>query len=261
MLTVILNFLVTMTICLSKNRKERSQKTEAIQIFRQNVTTIIDEDINNINVKKSNLTFVVLLPGVVADNQNDCILPKTMPVFELAIKKILQPGFLAANFDITLVSRDTFCSSVYGPLGFLEILLKRQINAVFGLSCDYVLAPIARYNGVWEIPVITTSGLAKYFDVKTEYVPTLIRMMGGSKGAGHAVLRVLNEFNWTAVSLIYQNSNDRTAGNSLCYFTMGALNELLGSISKTQHGYDGQIDKHNITIALKKVQLNARSKY
>lgn len=40
------------------------------------------------------------------------------------------------------------------------------IDAFFGPFCDYVLAPISRFAGVWDIPVLTPGGLPQAFTFK-----------------------------------------------------------------------------------------------
>lgn len=39
-------------------------------------------------------------------------------------------------------------------------------DVFLGPIYDYVLAPVARYSGMWKIPVITTGGLAAAFQYK-----------------------------------------------------------------------------------------------
>lgn len=42
----------------------------------------------------------------------------------------------------------------------------KYTDAFFGPICDYVLAPISRYSGVWEIPILTAAGLPDAFSLK-----------------------------------------------------------------------------------------------
>lgn len=63
-------------------------------------------------------------------------------------------------------------------------------DAFIGPGCEYVIAPVARYAGVWKIPVLTAGAHAEAFENKPDY-PTLTRMMGGYKMVGQAVKDIL----------------------------------------------------------------------
>lgn len=39
-------------------------------------------------------------------------------------------------------------------------------DVFFGPFLDYLLAPVTRYAGVWDIPVITSGGFAEAFNFK-----------------------------------------------------------------------------------------------
>jgi len=44
--------------------------------------------------------------------------------------------------------------------------------------CDYVIAPVARYAGRWEIPVLTPGAQAEAFRHKNQQYSTLTRLAG-----------------------------------------------------------------------------------
>lgn len=117
-------------------------------------------------VRKKNLRdlfFGVLLPSNLPDRRGSKVV---LPAIELALGKVQAPGGLLEGFNITMDYRDTMCSSVYGPLAAFELYTKRKPDAFFGPICDYVLAPISRYSGVWEIPILTAAGLPEAFSIK-----------------------------------------------------------------------------------------------
>lgn len=212
-----------------------------------------------------NLTFVALAPSLESDNKNDCILPKMLAALELGIRSIQNIG-LAHNaiIDIKLIARDTFCSSVYGPIGLFEILTKyREINAVFGLPCDYVLAPIARYCGVWQIPVLTSGGNANDFNKKEESYPTLTRLKGATtKNLGHVVKAVTQHFNWSTTALIYANDDVKLKGNSLCFFCMSIVHDKLEKASVIQQGFDtSKLKGKSVETLLRKISKQARGEW
>jgi len=85
--------------------------------------------------------------------------------------------------------------------------IKRFLAGVFlGPVCDYVIAPVARYAGVWGVPVITAGGQADAFHHKTPgQYSSLTRMTGSYSAIGHALKSILNKFGWSVAGLLYHN--------------------------------------------------------
>jgi atrial natriuretic peptide receptor A len=104
-----------------------------------------------------------------------------------------------------------------------------MISDVFlGPVCDYVIAPVARYSGVWKIPVMTAGAQAENFNYREEY-PTLTRMMGSYKLVGEALRHILHVFGWNVAGLLYYNHGvNSLMGNSKCHFTLSAVYIALG---------------------------------
>ncbi|XP_034660626.1 atrial natriuretic peptide receptor 1 [Drosophila subobscura] len=237
----------------------KSQITELVQHFP---SIPIHAMPNHHHVAHRQLVFVALLPSVESDNKNDCIMPKVLPVLELGIRHIQRMGFVGdTHFDIKLISRDTFCSSKYGPIGFFEIYTQwPEVNAVFGLPCEYVLAPISRYADVWQVPVLTTGGNAKEFNKKSESYSTLTRLKGAQvNNLGNVVRAILNSFNWTRTALIYQNENSKVKGNSVCFLCLAAIHDTIEKHSVYQLGFDTTTwTQADITRMLKNVAMQTR---
>lgn len=104
--------------------------------------------------------------------------------------------------------------------GFADLFL--------GPVCDYVIAPVSRYAGVWKIPVLTAYAQAENFYHRDEY-PTLTRMMGSYKLVGEALRHILHVFGWNVAGLMYFNNGANSQlGNSRCYFTLSAVFTALG---------------------------------
>ncbi|XP_073831869.1 atrial natriuretic peptide receptor 2 isoform X2 [Musca autumnalis] len=229
--------------------------TEMLQVFKApapSTTRYANE-----TVPKKNLVFAVLLPGMELDNKNDCIMAKVLAVLELAINHVHSMGFVHnAQIDFTLISRDTNCSSIHGPIGFFEIYMRfPEINAVMGLSCEYVLAPISRYAGAWKIPVLTSGGSANDFSNKASSYPTLTRLRGSlANNLGNVVKGILECFNWTTTVLIYQNEDTKTKGNSVCFFCAVVVHD------KVHSDYQQAIDTEKWTKASIKLLLTTLSK-
>ncbi|EDW15120.1 atrial natriuretic peptide receptor 1 isoform X1 [Drosophila mojavensis] len=218
----------------------KSQRTQLVQQFLSSVNPHWGQQHDG-PVQRRQLVFVALLPSVESDNKNDCIMPKVLPVLELAIGHVQRMGFVGGvQIDITLISRDTFCSSTYGPLGFFEIYTQwPEMNAIFGLPCEYVLAPISRYADVWQIPLLTTGGNAGEFSKKTESYSTLTRLKGAQvNNLGNMVRALINTYNWTRTALIYQNENAKIKGNSVCFLCLAAIHATIEKESVYQLGFD-----------------------
>jgi hypothetical protein len=63
-------------------------------------------------------------------------------------------------------------------------------DVFIGPGCEYAVAPVARYAGAWQIPVITAAAQADAFYHK-EAFPTLTRMMGSYTMVGQAMQQIL----------------------------------------------------------------------
>lgn len=241
----------------------KSQRTQLVQQF-PSATNSHWSHHHGGHVLRRQLVFVALLPSVESDNKNDCIMPKVLPVLELGIGHVQRMGFVGGvQIDITLISRDTFCSSTYGPLGFFEIYTQwPEMNAIFGLPCEYVLAPISRYADVWQIPLLTTGGNAGEFSKKTESYSTLTRLKGAQvNNLGNMVRALLNTYNWTRTALIYQNENAKIKGNSVCFLCLAAIHATIEKESVYQLGFDSaHWTKAYIIRLLRNVAMRTRSK-
>lgn len=90
--------------------------------------------------------------------------------------------------------------------------------------CDYVIAPVARYAGVWGIPMLTAGAQAEAFRHKGEHYPTLTRMMGSHRLVGEALRHILRRFGWKIAGLLFHNhAMASSRGNSECHFTLSAV--------------------------------------
>lgn len=125
---------------------------------------------------------------------------------------------------------------------------------------DYVIAPVARYSGVWGIPVITARAQVYSFSYKGDY-PTLTRMMGSYRMLGEALHYILNEFGWSVASIVFFNHHqDSSKGNSKCFFMMSAVFQALGK-QPVHRSFNESADFEEYKRLLKDVSKTARSKY
>ncbi|KAF7995591.1 hypothetical protein HCN44_006698 [Aphidius gifuensis] len=130
------------------------------------------------------------------------------------------------NFDVEALTLEEYPESLRTNIG------NYYGDAFFGPVCDYAIAPVARYAGVWGIPVLTTGAQADAFRHKGENFPTLTRMMGSHRLVGEALRHILQGFGWTTAALIYHNHPmESSKGMSNCHFTLSAVFSALNKTS------------------------------
>lgn len=154
---------------------------------RQNMTSNFSDSaiISDGSLGRNELivNLALLLPSKDAgEGCDNCILRPVLPVIELAIvraQKMLNDFMMDFDNNQTSIRfrrmyGDTKCSSTVGPLIAVEMLTKTRPDVFIGLICKYVLAPISRYAGVWQIPVITPGGLSEAFNMKVNYLNDIL---------------------------------------------------------------------------------------
>ncbi|KFM63266.1 Atrial natriuretic peptide receptor 3, partial [Stegodyphus mimosarum] len=176
----------------------------------------VGQDMDSVPIR-----LAVLAPG---DESQPFALHKVVPAVRYAVQTLVRQG----GRPMEVLHRDTQCSSTYGPLAAFSLYNSGLADVLLGPLCPYVLAPIARYSAVWELPVLTAAGQNDNFDFKEPHYRLLTRMNGSYSQIGLIFLQVLKKFNWNIVALIFHNFDDRTIGNSNCYFTLGAVYTALG---------------------------------
>lgn len=134
------------------------------------------------------------------------------------------------------------------------------VDVFLGPVCDYVIAPVARYAGVWGIPVMTSGAQVDVFSFKPDY-PTLTRMMGSYRLVGEALRYILNQFSWNVAGILYFNhALDSPLGHAKCHFTMSAVFRALGQ-KPFHHSFNESADSQEYKRLLQEVAKTARSKY
>ncbi|CAL1673800.1 unnamed protein product [Lasius platythorax] len=167
------------------------------------------------------IKLAVIAPS---DPHHEQSLPRVLPAVELAVEYVISPRGPLPGWSIGVDHRDSRCSSTYGPLAAFEFYINQTADAFLGPVCDYVIAPVARYAGVWDIPVLTAGAQAEAFRHKGEHYPTLTRMMGSHRLVGEALRHILRRFGWKIAGLLFHNHEMASSrGNSECHFTLGAV--------------------------------------
>ncbi|XP_048515966.1 atrial natriuretic peptide receptor 2 isoform X3 [Athalia rosae] len=150
---------------------------------------------------------------------------------QLMMKSMVE--FVKRRQDFTF---GTFDAETTSPKDYAETLRDHVGNiysdAFLGPSCDYVIAPVARYAGAWGIPVLTAGAQADAFRHKDENYPTLTRMMGSHRLVGEALRHILRGFGWKVAGLMYHNHAAASGrGISDCHFTLSAVFRALNQTS------------------------------
>lgn len=207
--------------------------------------------------EKRNLTIAVLAP------QNDSLpysLNKILPAIIYAVHSIKSdPRFTAiSNWTINVLHQDTGCSSAQGPLAAFDFYNEGAADVFLGPLCPYVLAPVARYSTVWDIPILTSAGQIDNFDNKFPHYRLLTRMNGAYSQVGNILLQILKKFDWHVVGLLYHNFEDRNKGNSNCFFTLAAVFSKLGT-RPYHRGFDEMSPRVDYKALLLEISLSARS--
>lgn len=116
--------------------------------------------------RSKQIHIALLLPSKPQTDQiNTQTLSAIMPLIDHAIENVKNLELLK-GYDLIVHPRDTKCSSTYGPMAAFDLHSRDHADVFLGPICDYVIAPVARYAGVWQKPVITTGGLASAFNFK-----------------------------------------------------------------------------------------------
>ncbi|XP_076164770.1 atrial natriuretic peptide receptor 1 isoform X2 [Ptiloglossa arizonensis] len=168
---------------------------------------------NHYEWRKVHLVYATNGQSQVAGRHTCQLMMKSMVEF---VKK--QPNFAFGTFDVETTVVGDYPEALRDHVG------NWYGDAFLGPVCDYVIAPVARYAGVWGIPVLTAGGQAEAFRYKGEHYPTLTRMMGSHRLVGEALRHMLRRFGWKVAGLLYHNhAMASSRGNSECHFTLGAV--------------------------------------
>lgn len=97
------------------------------------------------------------------------IVNKTRPAIEMAADKVKSADGTLPGYDIQIEFRDSQCSETFGPLHGIDLYMKNLAHVFIGPSCDYSIAPLARFSYYWGIPILTAGALVDAFEKKDEY--------------------------------------------------------------------------------------------
>ena len=168
--------------------------------------------------RRTNVNIAVLLPGTDQDlSQEPCLaLDRVRPAVQIAVTHALRVHLSTVSITVDYV--DTKCSDVHGVIATMNVYYNKtkSVQAFFGPCCKYLLSPIARYNALWHIPLLTPGGLSKAFLNKTQF-HHLTRLTSSYDQLADFVVEIMKYHNWTHSGVIWhENVEDRTRGSSEC---------------------------------------------
>ncbi|XP_011872052.1 PREDICTED: atrial natriuretic peptide receptor 1-like isoform X2 [Vollenhovia emeryi] len=170
---------------------------------------------------KNEMQLAVIGPS---DPYHEQSLKKVLPTVLLAVKYVSSPKGPLPGWNIKVDHRDSNCSSTDGPLAAFDFYINQTTDAFLGPVCEYVIAPVARYAGVWKIPVLTTGAQADAFRHKARSYPTLTRMMGSHMSMSVALKHILWQMKWKVCGLLFHDHEIASSkGHSECHFTLSAV--------------------------------------
>ncbi|XP_068225060.1 atrial natriuretic peptide receptor 3-like, partial [Palaemon carinicauda] len=148
---------------------------------------------------------------------------KVLPVVELAVRHLRETGLRGplANYTIKVRYRDSKTSSTDGPLAAVDLYFNKFADVFLGPVDGYVLAPVARFSGRWNVPLLTPGGQPLAFDSKKDY-PLLTRLKGFHTEVGQLFSSIGKHWNWEILGIIYEE-NDSDKGHSVCHFTLASI--------------------------------------
>ncbi|GFR89708.1 guanylate cyclase [Elysia marginata] len=156
------------------------------------------------------------------DNEYNVSLKRARPAFELAREDVYQRDDLLKNYTIEFDFWDSNCSEVNGPLAGIEMYSRREADAFIGPSCNYAVAPLARFASAWDIPIITAGGLVQQLGDKSWMYRLLTRMISDYDKVGEFFLTILKKFDWHNVGMLMHGWKDDKKGTTVQEFTLEA---------------------------------------
>ncbi|XP_068217389.1 atrial natriuretic peptide receptor 1-like [Palaemon carinicauda] len=175
-------------------------------------------------IKQDEDDYVIDIAVIVPCNaSHQYSMVKVLPVVELAVRHVRETGLKGplANYTIKVRYKDSRSSSTDGPLAAVDLYFKKEADVFLGPVDDYVLAPVARFSGRWNIPLLTPAGRPSAFDIRKDY-PLLTRLKGFHTEVGQLFSSVVKQWDWKILGIIYEE-NDRDAGHSVCHFTLSSI--------------------------------------
>uniref|UniRef100_A0A2C9KEF9 Receptor ligand binding region domain-containing protein n=1 Tax=Biomphalaria glabrata TaxID=6526 RepID=A0A2C9KEF9_BIOGL len=191
-------------------------------------------------------------------------LNKSRSAIELAGEKIISPTGSLPGYSIQIVFRDSGCSDTHGPLAGIDLYMLKLANVYIGPSCDYALAPLARFTPFWGdgIPILTAGGLVGAFADKNTF-KLLTRMQASHTKTSQFVMSIFMAFGWSTFGTVYYNVPLGTRRpQSDCSFIITEIVTNLEPEFKHKPWYypfdEKNMDNSTLDTVLHEIQRNSR---
>ena len=169
------------------------------------------------------------------DNSRMFSIAKSSPAIQIAIEKVKNQSLLP-NHDLIVKYTDSKCSGKWGPLAAFNFYMNEEVHVFLGPTCDYALAPVARYAPEWNLPVISTGGFAHNFAMKDpslfESYPSLTRVHVTFDSLGDLFVNIFQFYDWSTVKVVYFPNGHSNIAGRFCYLAISAIIKRMREIGK-----------------------------
>ncbi|XP_041355328.1 atrial natriuretic peptide receptor 3-like [Gigantopelta aegis] len=174
------------------------------------------------DLKRQHVRIVLLGPS---DRNRMFSLWHVRPVIQYLNTPLRHTHSVLRHVKFSVHYADSHCNSKDAPIKAFE--MHRQADLFLGPTCDYSLAPVARFAPVWNIPVVTPGGFAHDFGANkseedAEY-PTLTRVGLTFNSLTLLVLKLIEQFKWKKVTVVYDGKGHDDVAPRFCYLAAGAF--------------------------------------
>lgn len=153
-------------------------------------------------------------------------LSKALPAIQYAIESPLAREKLV-RCNVIIKSADSNCDATAAPIQAYKFHQEDKVHILLGPSCDYSLAPVARYSAYWNLPIISPGGMARIFgedkrDVDAEF-PWLTRVGATFDGLAWFFQRVVTQYGWNDVKILYTTNGHSEVTYQFCRLCIQAV--------------------------------------
>ncbi|CAL1539967.1 unnamed protein product [Lymnaea stagnalis] len=106
----------------------------------------------------------------------------------------------------------------------LPIFFFLQVSVFIGPTCDYSVAPVARYAPRWHIPVISPGAFAHDMSDKQAEYSTLTRIGTTFNSLAYFVItKVMGAFHWRRLQFIFDSNGHSSVMPRFCYLASSSF--------------------------------------
>ncbi|CAG5127129.1 unnamed protein product [Candidula unifasciata] len=247
---------------LSTESPSLSENCSTTAIQMQESTTA--EPTSTIDIKQSKQPSQVLKIGVILaySHRFPWVINKTRPAIEIAAEFVSSPAGPLSSFTIEIEYRDSRCSDTFGSLEGIDLYVKKLAHVFIGPSCDYSIAPLARFSYYWGIPILTAGALVEAFANKAEY-KLLTRVQGSYTKSAEFFVSIALEYGWSQVGIVYHEVKyDGRGSRSNCAFTIEPIFYSVELILKSKPWHvsfnEKEATEETILSVMKQLAANCR---